>query len=102
MHYMGKSNYLKKLLQKSYVIDISFNNEHTSAFKKSLASSFQCRVIVIVEVVESEDAVATAFEGGGHMGSDESGGAGDQDREPVSGSDFGGGSDPFFPSRAAP
>lgn len=67
-----------------------------------MAGAFEGGIVVVVEVVEAEDAVATALKSGGDVGADEARGAGDEDREAAIVADAGGGADPFFPGGSAP
>lgn len=102
MHHMGKRHDLEELPQKRGIVDVSVDNEHARALQKRLASSLQGGIVVVVEIVESEYAVAAALKSRGDMGSDEAGGAGDEHRDAVAGADPGGGADPFFPGGSAP
>jgi hypothetical protein len=102
MHNVGKGNNFKELLQESSVIDVSFNNKHSASLQKGLPCSLERWIVVIVEVVKPQNAISAAFESGGDMGTDETGGSGDENRETAAGTETGGGSDPFLPSGSTP
>ena len=102
MHDVGEGDDLEELLQESGVVDVAFDDEHAGPVEERLAGALQGRVIVIVEVVEAEDAVAAALEGRGDVRADEAGGAGDEDGDAVAGADAGGGADPLLPGGPTP
>ena len=51
----------------------------TSGHKRRDAIALELRIVVVVEVVEADDGVATRLQRAADVGTDESGGAGDED-----------------------
>lgn len=104
VHDVGERDDLEELLEEGGVVDVALDDEDAAALEEGLAGSLEGRVVVVVEVVEAEDAVAAAFQGGGDVSADETGGAGDEDGDAAggAGADVGGGSDAFLPGGAAP
>ena len=66
-----------------------------------MAGALQRRVVVGVEVVEAEDAVAALLEGEGAVAPDEAGGAGDEHRHAVGAARGGGVAHLLLPGGAA-
>ena len=63
---------------------------------------FQRRVVIGIEIVETDNAVAAFFQGEGDMGTDETGGAGDKDRKGRRRMRKGGVTELFFPLDSPP
>lgn len=102
MHHMSEGHNLKQFLQEGLIVDVPLHDEHAGPLQQRLAGALQGWVVVVVEVVEPEHAVAAALEGGGDVGADEAGGAGDEHGHAVPGPDAGRGPDPLLPCGAAP
>lgn len=102
MHNVSERDDLEELLEECGVVDVSFHHEDSAPLQKGLPRSLERRIVVIVEVVEPQDAVSASFQGGGDVCADETGGSGDEDGDAAAGADVGGGSDAFLPGGAAP
>ena len=97
---MGERDYVEELRQQRTVVEVAFNNEDFVFGQQSLTRSFQRRVVVLVKVVEAEDAIAALLQSEGAVGSDEAAGASDEDGEPVGAAGSGGVADLLLPGRA--
>lgn len=102
MHHVRESDNVEKLIEQTGIVDITLNDEHAVTVNERLACLFQRRVVVIIEIVQSDDAVSTSFERQRNMGPDETGSAGDEYRDAAGAVDLGGGTDLFLPLEAAP
>ena len=77
-------------------------SRHTCTLKKSLSDTFQRRIIVVLETIKPDNAIATTLECGGDVGSYESDSAGGKHRDPIASAHFGRCLDLFFPGRTGP
>ena len=102
MHNVGERDHLEELLEERRVVDVSFHHEHPAPLQEGLPRSLERRIVVIVEVVQPQNAVPASFQGRRDMGAHEPGGSGDENRDAAAGADMGGGSDTLLPSGASP
>lgn len=102
VHYVAKCHHIKQLLEQRPVVDIPFNDENPIAFQKLLAVALQAGIIIMVEIIEAQNPVAAAFKSDGHVGTDKTGSASDEDGEAVGGPLLRGAGNAFFPIGTAP
>ncbi|QHO50409.1 uncharacterized protein DS421_1g22270 [Arachis hypogaea] len=102
VHDVAESDDIEELGEELGVVDVTFDDEDAMCFEEGLACAFQGRVVIVVEVVEANDAVAAALEGYGDVRAYEAGGAGDEDGEAAVALDLGGGAELLLPVDAAP
>lgn len=81
MHYMGEMHSIEKLTQQSSVIYIAVDDIHALTVEEGLSGFFQPGLVVIVEIVEAHHAISPILQSKGNVGSDEAGGASDQNSE---------------------
>lgn len=99
---MGERHDIEELLKKRRVIDVALDDEHAGALQKLLAGALEVGVVVVVEIVEPENAVTATLERDGDMGPDETGSTGHKDSEAAIRSFPGRAADPALPFPAAP
>ena len=61
VHHVSESNHIEELRQEFRVVDIAFDDEDVVRGEEGLAGFFEGRIVVVVEVVESDDAVSASF-----------------------------------------
>ncbi|GER35037.1 root hair defective 3 GTP-binding protein [Striga asiatica] len=81
VHHVREGHEVEKLDKQIGVVYVTVDHEDPVPKKKVLAGPFQGRVVVIVEIVEPDYAVAAPSKGGRDVAADEAGGASDEDRE---------------------
>lgn len=99
---MGEGHHLEELPQEGLVVDVSLHDKDPGPLEEGLASPLEGGVVVVVEVVEAEDAVAPPLEGRGDVSSDEPSGTRHEHGHPGARPDPGRGPDPPLPGGAAP
>ena len=82
MHHVREGDDVEEFRQQARVVDVSFDDEDPVVGQSCFPGFFERRVVVGVEVVEADNAVAALLEVDCHVGSDEPGRAGDQNRDP--------------------
>ncbi|KAK7256837.1 hypothetical protein RIF29_30365 [Crotalaria pallida] len=86
---------------KRAVVQIALDDEHAGAVEELLAGVLEVGIVVVVEVIEADDAVAAALQGVGDMRANEAGSVGDEDGA-VGGGGAAGGFGDALPSRSRP
>lgn len=77
MNNVSELDNAEQLQKKLPVIDIAVDDEYVGALQQCSPGMLQRCIVVVVEVVESHDAIAALPEGGGNVRTDEACGAGD-------------------------
>lgn len=98
---MGEGDDVEELAEELGIVEISFDDVYLVLGEELLPRAFEGRVVVGVEVVKAEDAIAALLEGEGAVRADETGGAGDEDGEAVGAAGGGGFADLLLPGGAA-
>ncbi|CAL9071826.1 unnamed protein product [Musa acuminata var. zebrina] len=75
---MGERHEGEEPSEEAGVVDVALHYEHAAGLQHRLSRLLQRRVVVIVEVVKPDHAVAAPAEGEGDVSPDEAGGAGDE------------------------
>ena len=94
---VGEGDNVEELLKQGGVVKVTFHDENLVFPEHCLTGAFQGGIVVAVEVVEPENAVAAFFEGKGAVAADEASGAGDEDGEAVGAARGGGVADLLLP-----
>ena len=61
VHHVGESDHIEELCQELGVVEVAIDDEDVMLGEEGLAGFFQRRIVVVVEVVESDDAVSASF-----------------------------------------
>ena len=102
VHDVGEGDDVEELAEEGGIVEVGVDDEDAGAVEEALAGALEGGVVVAVEVVDAEDAVAAALEGEGDVGANEAGGAGDEDGEAGGGGAAGGLGHALLPVGTAP
>lgn len=59
---MSEVDGVEEALEELFVVYIGFDDENPNFLEEALAFSFEAWIVVVIEVIEADDAVAAAFE----------------------------------------
>ncbi|CAL9106852.1 unnamed protein product, partial [Musa acuminata var. zebrina] len=102
VHHVGEGHDVEELGEEASVIDVPLHHEHAAGVQQRHAGLLQRGVVVAIEVVEADHAVAALAEGEGDVGADEPSSTGDKHGEAAGAADGGGGPDLLLPLHPAP
>lgn len=99
---MGDGHNVEEPGEQAGVVDIPLHHEYAMGGQQRLAGLLRRRIIVAVEVVEPDDAIAALAEGEGNVRPDEACGASDEHGDGAGAARGGGGPDLFLQAHPTP
>lgn len=102
MHHVGEGHHVQELAHQPRVVHVAIDDEDPVVAEEGLAGLLQRLVVVVVEVVEPNDAVSTLLQRERHVRPNETGSTGNQDGHAAGSVDLGGRADLLLPLDATP
>lgn len=102
VHDVSEGHDVEELGEKLGVVDVAFDDEDLVRVEKRFTGFLEGGIVVVVEVVESNNAISASFQGEGDVGADETGCARYEYRHASLAVDLGGCADLLLPLDPAP